>query len=167
MPSMVYLICSLPSLSFGQAPPLSHDEFTDEARSQLSAKQLGKLNKITIQGITDQKAKGSLAKLANMLGEVQQDETEIRNARRKNHQPNINSLPKAILTDNPLEREKRIMQWQWEELDTIEAGKTFTLTEVLVYKLKLQILIRMQSFNADKGAAVMASIVNPESNSRG
>jgi hypothetical protein len=53
------------------------------------------------------------------------------------------------------------MQWQWEELDSIVSGKAFTLTEIMVYKLKLQILWRLDSFNSDKGAQVLASVVDP------
>ena len=64
-------------------------------------------------------------------------------------------------------REEQIMQWQWEELDTIEAGKTFTFTEVVVYKLKLQIIIRLHSFDKEKGAQVLSSVVNPSKNMEG
>lgn len=167
MSSMVYLMCSLPSLSFGQVPPLSLDEFNMDAKSQLSAREFRIVDKINIRGADDYSARGSLSRLVLMLGEVQDDLAEIRNARQQNHQPNLISLPKTVLSVNPLEREKQVMKWQWEELDSIEAGKIFTLTEVLVYKLKLQILIRLHSFNADKGAAVLASIVNPAKNSKG
>jgi len=164
---MVYLMCSLPSLSFGQVPPLSLEEFNIDAGNQLSVRQLNVLNRISIHGIEGKTGIGKLNSLAIMLGDVQSDIAEIRNAKKQNIQANISNLPRPVLSDNPLDREKQIMQWQWEELDTIEAGKTFTLTEVMVYKLKLEILHRLNSFDIDKGASVMASIVNPATNSKG
>jgi hypothetical protein len=148
-------------LTFGQAPPISLEEFNHDAKNQLSAKQFGVLEKVDIRGGVFKHSSGRIKSIATMLDEVQRDIIEIRKAKAQNLQSNINSLPKTVLSENPLEREKQIMRWQWEELDSIEAGKTFTLTEVLVYKLKLQVLSRLYSFNPDAGAAVMASIVDP------
>jgi hypothetical protein len=40
-------------------------------------------------------------------------------------------------------------------------GKAFTLSDVIVYKMKLELLFRAMSFDAEKGAAVMSSVFNP------
>ena len=161
MSNVVYLMCSLPSLTFGQFPPISFDEFLQDAKKQLSVKSCNRLEAVDIKEAAAEMAKGELKAFIGMLGDVQEDLYEIRKAKAQNRNANLVSLPKAILDKNPLEREKLIMQWQWEELDAIESGETFTLTEVLVYKLKLQILCRLHSFNFERGSMVLASVINP------
>lgn len=162
---MVYLMTSLPSLIFGQVPPILIDEFNQDAKRQLSARHFKILNSVDIQKMDA--TKGGLKDVNSLINDVQQDFFEIRNAKAQKRQPKLERLPKTVMTGNPLVREEKIMQWQWEELDTIESGKTFTLTEVLVYKLKLQILSRLHSFDEDKGAEVLASVVDPSKNKEG
>jgi hypothetical protein len=156
---------SLPALTFGQVPPISIDEFNRDAKSQLSARHFKRLQSVDIQ-LMDAK-EGGLKNVTSLLNDVQHDLTEIREAKAQKRQPKLERLPKTVITGNPLMREEQIMQWQWDELDTIEAGKTFTFTEVVVYKLKLQISSRMHSFDKEKGAKVLASVVNPSKNKEG
>ncbi len=158
MSNLVYLITSLPSLTFGQVPPISIDEFINDAKSQLSARHFKLLEFVDIQKMD---AASGLKSLFSVLSEMQHDLSELRKAKAQNREPNLARLPKSVLAGNPLEREKLIMQYQWEELDSIESGKTFTMTEVLVYKLKLQILSRMESFSPEHGAQVLDSVINP------
>jgi hypothetical protein len=66
-----------------------------------------------------------------------------------------------VFDQNPLEREISIMKWQWEELTNIDFGENFSFTVVLVYKLKLQILHRLNSFNTEKGLGILESVVKP------
>ncbi len=165
MSNLVYLMTSLPSLSFGQVPPISIDEFNHDAKSQLSAKHFKRLESVDIQ-LMDA-SKGGLKNITSLLNDVQNDLTEIRDAKAQKRQPKLQHLPKTVITGNPLVREEQILQWQWDELDTIEAGKTFTFTEVMVYKLKLQIISRLHSFDKEKGAQVLASVVNPSKNKEG
>lgn len=161
MSNMVYLMCSLPSLTFGQIPPISLSEFFHDAKSQLSAKHFKKLEAVDLQKMNTPKTTSVLKSAEVILSEMWQDISEIRSARAQNRNPKLNRLPQTMLAGNPLEREKQIMQFLWEELDSVEAGKTFTLTEVLVYKLKLQILSRLNSFDAGRGAQVLESVINP------
>ncbi len=165
MSNVVYLMTSLPSLSFGQKPPISIDEFNRDAKSQLSARHFKVVESVDIQKMDT--TKGGLKNVTSFINDVQQDLSEIRKAKAQKRQPKLERLPKTVITGNPLVREEKIMQWQWEELDSIEAGKTFTLTEVLVYKLKLQIISRLHSFDKEKGAEVLASVVNPSKNKEG
>lgn len=159
---MVYLMTSLPSLTFGQVPPISMDEFNEDAKSQLSARHFKSVKSVDIQKMDA--VKGGIKSVVALVNNVKHDLNEVRNAKVQNRQPGLDVLPKAVLKGNPLQREEQIMKWQWEELDTIETGKTFTLTEVMVYKLKLQILLRLHSFDKSKGAEVLAAVVNPSKN---
>ncbi len=159
MSNMVYLLCSLPSLTFGQAPPISFEEFYSDSQKQLSSRHLEMLEEVSIRSINPA-AKGKLKSISQLNTGLQNDLGEIRKAKVEKRHANLAHLPKAVNELNPLEREKQIMQWLWEELNDLEAGSTFSIINVLVYKLKLQILIRMNSFDQEEGAKVLASVVN-------
>ncbi|WP_430812567.1 MULTISPECIES: DUF2764 family protein [unclassified Carboxylicivirga] len=161
MSNLVYLMSSLPSLSFGQVPPITMDEFTHDAKNQLSARHFKKLEAVDAYQMPDAGGKHALQRFSRLINKMQEDISEIRTARVHKRTPGLAHLPRTVITANPLEREKLIMRWQWEELDTIQAGEMFTLTDVMVYKLRLQILNRMNSFDAEKGSQVLASVVNP------
>ncbi len=164
MSNMVYLMTSLPSLSLGEAPPITIDEFNDDAKSELSSRHFKALQSVDIQKL---EAKVGVKSISSLLETIKEDLSEVRTAKAQSRQAKPERLPLNALRGNPLEREMQIMQWQWEELQDIEAGKTFTLTEVLVYKLKLQLVERLYSFNKVKGAEVLASVVNPGKNKEG
>jgi hypothetical protein len=157
---VVYLISSLPSLTFGQSPPVSLDCFHNEAKEQLSLKNFNKLLKLDLKNINDAES-GKLKKFAEVNEQIATDVLEIRNAKKSERSAAIETLPEYVLEQNPLEREKSIMKWQWEYLNNIDTVETFTVTEVFVYKLKLQILHRLSSFSAVKGMKILESVVNP------
>ncbi|PKQ65019.1 hypothetical protein BZG02_04055 [Labilibaculum filiforme] len=161
MSNLVYLMSSLPSLTFGEVPPISILEFNQDAKNQLSTSQFNNLELIDIQGVSGETSKVGVKSIVAMLKGVQDDICEIRKARTQDRMPKLERLSAKEIQGTPLERERKIMQYQWEELESIEVGKTFTLIEVMVYKLKLQILSRLYSFNTEKGAQVLASVVNP------
>lgn len=161
MSNLVYLMSSLPSLSFGQRPPISLGEFNDNAQKQLSDKLFQRLQLTNIRGTEEDWKKGKCGKIECLLKELQHDRIELRNSRRQHRRPELDHLNKTLVELNPLERERTIMQWVWEELETIEFGKTFSFTDVMVYKLKLQILHRLNSFNTERGEKILAAVVNP------
>jgi len=162
MLSGVYLISSLPSLSFAQAPPITMEEFMDEARSQLSRRQFKKLEKAGIR-LEEEEEKGSSRSrgITAMLKALQEDIIHIREARSQKKQPRPEVLPKQALTGNPQQREEAIMRWQWEELTEMERGKEFTLKDVIIYKLRLELLLRMASFTKERGSKVLEKVVSP------
>jgi len=161
MLSEVYLMCSLPSLSFGQSPPIAMEEFREMARNQLSARQFKVLEKISIQDMNGKAGKHRIKSVKEMLDGLQADLIKIRKARAARQQPKPDHLPASALEENPLDRELQIMRWQWEKLDAITVGKAFTLSDVVVYKMKLELLFRTMSFDAEKGATVMSSVFKP------
>lgn len=161
MSNMVYLMTSLPSLSLGEAPPITIDEFNDDAKRQLSSRHFKALQSADIQKLD---SKVGVKSISSLINSIKEDLSEVRAAKAQNRQAKPERMPNSLLRGNPMEREMNILQWQWEELQDIEAGKTFTLTEVLVYKLKLQLVERLYSFNEIKGAEVLASVVNPAKN---
>ncbi len=166
MSNLVYLMCSLPSLRFGQTPPITMDEFTREAKSQLKAKSFSQLESVDIQQLKLNSNGGNIKEISQMFSGTKEDLSELRHAKAQGRNAKISALPKILHDKNPLERELEILKWQWEELDSIESGETFTLTEVIVYKLKLQILCRMFSFDAEKGTKKFESMINPSLNGK-
>ncbi len=120
MSNLVYLISSLPSLTFGQSPPISMDGFYNDAKEQLSSRNFNKLQEIDLQNINEENH-FNLKKFVDQLESLKEDLLEIRNAKKNDRTPAITSIPKTILDQNPLEREKSIMKWQWEQLTDIDA----------------------------------------------
>jgi len=159
MSNMVYLLCSLPSLNFAQVPPISFDEFYQDSQKQLSKKDFSMLETVDLRQM-DSDEQGKLKHFARLHADLLGDMTELRKAKTEKRPVRLAHLPKSAADVNPLEREKQIMRWQWERLDDLEAGKTFSLVNVLVYKLKLQILHRLQSMEAESGKQVFESVIN-------
>lgn len=162
MLSAVYLISSLPTLSFGEKPPISMDEFMHDTSLQLSKKNFAKVEQINIHRLNKKSITRKLNSMITLQNDIQYDLELIRKAERVNTTPNIKSLSKTIVDSNPLEREELLMKLLWDALSSIEFVESFTLTEIMIYKLKLQILERVNSFDADKGKTVFDSVVNPQ-----
>lgn len=160
MSNVVYLISSLPALTFGQSPPISLDAFHCEAEAQLSSKDFKTLRELDLRKNTIAEH-GKLKNFVELIEQQKEDLLEIRNAMENERSPEILTLSKSLLKKNPLEREKSIMQWQWDQLTNIDSIESFTISEVYVYKLKLQILHRLNSFSEEKGMKILKSVIEP------
>ena len=161
MASLVYLISSIPALNFDQDPPISMDEFLADAQREVSKKQFQRLEKLDLQHISEIKVKGKLRKFVDSITDLNADIAEIRDAKEQERNPGLTTLTSVFMEKDPLQREKYLMQWQWDELTDIEVDQYFTFAKVLIYKLKLQILIRLQSFDQQKGVKKLNSIIDP------
>lgn len=161
MSNVVYLITGLPSLTYGRQAPVSLAEFTDVARQQLSESEFKMLDQLDIRDLGNAQQTGGLKNLYALFADLQTDKHEMRRARLNERTPNVLTIPRKVVDQNPLEIEKHFMKTLWDELDSIEAVESFTLTEVFVYKLKLQILERINTFNKEKGLSILNAVVNP------
>jgi hypothetical protein len=157
----VYLTCSLPSLDYHQIAPLTLAEFYEEAKAQLSDRNFEKLKNTDLKDVNGLNLHARMNSFWDLENGIKADIAEIRKVARNGQVPNVQTLPKSFASKNPLEREKLLLKIQWDALTDLEFGETFSLTGILVYKLKLQILERLASFDAKKGKQVLASIVNP------
>lgn len=157
---MTYLLCSLPSLSFAQHPPISMEDFLSDAKSQLDSGRFQKLESLNYREVDT--FNKDLKDFEKIILQYHDDLKEIRKAKTENRNPSLVILPNELVSKNPLECEKAIMKWQWDELSSLEEGEHFTFTELLVYKLKLQILNRLESFQVEKGRQVLQTVVNPK-----
>ena len=160
MANVVYLLSSLPSLSFGHSPPISMKNFLSEAKLQLSAHDYIKVSDIDLNDMASNKF-GKLKSLVAAMELLKADQLEMRHARLNDRTAAIKTLPVSIADENPLEREKSMMRWQWDQLSELDSSTQFYLSEVFAYKLKLQILLRLDSFNEEKGSKLLGKLVNP------
>ncbi|PLX19640.1 MAG: hypothetical protein C0599_10770 [Salinivirgaceae bacterium] len=165
MSNLVYLMCSLPSLTYGEAPPITMDEFLNEAQSQLSKKSFLKLGQFSLQEVNAGSGKGKLKRFTKLIEDLHNDLSELRTAKWQQREPELINLSKSLMELDPLEREMAIIQWEWDELTDMEVGANFTMTELIVYKLKLELVSRVYSFDKTHGAKVLDSVVNPIQNS--
>ena len=138
------------------------EEFMRDASAQLSKLNFSKVERITIQSLDEEASNRKLNSFIDLQKEIQLDLALIRRAKMDKQIAQPKTLSKAMVDSNPLEREEYLMKLQWDALSSIEFSESFTLTELMIYKLKLQILERLSSFNSEKGKAVFASIVNPQ-----
>ena len=52
---------------------------------------------------------------------------------------------------NPLDREIRLLKYQWSELETLSVGHFADSEALFTYKLKLLLLVRLWSFDQQRG----------------
>lgn len=167
MSNVIYLVTSL-SASFSslesKLPFRSVADFDANAREQLSDSQYKKLIGCDIRNFTNWTGKGALKAFVNNMLSLKTDINNIRKANAERSTPALSELPASIIALNPLQREIAIMNWQWRKLSDIEFNQHFTLTQVMVFRLKLQLMLRFNAFNAEKGAQLLADIVHPTKN---
>ena len=60
-------------------------------------------------------------------------------------------LATVLGTGNPLEREVRLMKYQWDTLEALSAGHFADVAALFSYKIKLMILLRWWSFDREQG----------------
>ncbi|UMB62030.1 hypothetical protein MHL31_07505 [Lutibacter sp. A80] len=80
----------------------------------------------------------------------------------KDHQINQNKKNIQIIPGNPLEEEKQLIKFQWDRLELISAGHYADFEALISYKLKLMLLIRLWSFNQNKGFNIFESTIKTE-----
>jgi hypothetical protein len=174
MSSYYYLIASLPMLFFEGEPPISILEFR-ETCSYLMKEQDFRTIQYTLLNASSKK------QVANpIVLRWQKFENGLRNEiarlrakeKGKDEESYIKpgySNPLLALkareifeAENPLKAEMFFIQMLWDMCDELEASQIFNLEFLIIYHLRLQILERKNSFNAEKGRQNVESIVTGE-----
>ena len=84
--------------------------------------------------------------------ELKKDLQAWRRPPREGEKKKSNSeLEQIIGEGTPLEKEIRIMQYQWDKLEDFSAGHYANFEALVTYKIKLMILLRWWSFQVEKG----------------
>jgi hypothetical protein len=174
MPSYyIYLISSLPALSFGAKPPFSLDEFIDTCSRVIPNNDSEK-----IKGVMDDpdyklnvRDTGVLKKwhifnlsLRNELAGARAGRKKVDPLKYIRHDIYIlasitHAAMSAYRNQNILEAEKILDLERWHFLDEVSLGRYFDIDLLIVYALKLKILIRWDKINnADKEALLKGTI---------
>ena len=173
-----YLMSSLPDLSFqntdeakrkvlgllkkyagNAAGQLSTVELLDsEAQKFLPTSTFNIFQKITLKNIHEEIFQNSksrvLANFSTFRFELKKELKALRTSQSGSEKKTAkNNLEKIISDSTPLEKEIQIMQYQWQKLEDFSAGHFSDLEAVFTYKIKLLLLLRWWSFDAEKGFA--------------
>jgi hypothetical protein len=176
-----YLVAQLPSLVYGQEPPMSSARFRDLARAQLSAEDAAPLAGL---GLDPQPAGRSpsyieaggpsgsdfIDKWREWERTLRLNLARLRAARLKREggatvdPPPVpadaaNAAQQALAAaDNPLEAEILLDRSRWSAIERLQGISAFSRNAVYAYLLKLLILERRASFKAETGFAEYKSL---------
>ncbi|MDR1470042.1 MAG: DUF2764 domain-containing protein [Spirochaetaceae bacterium] len=166
MRNYYYFVATLPSVSYGDAPPKSSEDFREECLYHLAPGDAAVLTSCTYNAaaVTAAKPTGSafidalLARERTLLLNV----AYLRAARLKRQ---ISGEPPRDASDaeavakaafemgDPLEAELFLDRGRWDAIDALSGLDLFSVNMVYAYLMKLQLLERRQRFDAEKGFA--------------
>lgn len=171
-----FLMTSLPTLSFHHTEEAKHRVLTllqkyaghngpslspvtildSEARKFLPEKTsqlFEKIHLLNIHEIEFQHSKiKALAAFAKFSFELKNEIKKLRIAAVGNEiKGQKNWAEQYIGNGTPLEKEIRLLKYQWDKLESISLGHVADLEALFSYKIKLLLLLRRWSFNMEKG----------------
>jgi hypothetical protein len=161
-----YFVATLPSLSYGDKPPVSSEEFREQCNSILHPDDAALLKycyydpKLVVETV---QPTGSAFIDLLMLRErvLVLNLAFIRAAKLKRPSPGDppHDVPRAeargktaFEMDDPLEATIYIDEGRWGALDDMVGLNLFGVNNIFAYLMKLQLLERRQHFSAEKGA---------------
>jgi hypothetical protein len=163
MDKYYYLIAQLPFLKFNEQNYINNDSFLEEAKKWLSEKDFKNLQKANIDKL-------EIKSKVNFLQEYKKFELTLRKElaayrenkkRQQEYQPK-EVLKKDLLEGNPLEVEKKLLHYRWQQIEESSKDYVFNLEAVIAYFLKLQILEKVLSFDKEKGTKKFDSLTEVE-----
>lgn len=127
-----------------------------EAGKFLNAKNFKLFSQINLNSIHNsafrQSKVGVLTAFANYVFAMKQDIKQLRIARKNDtEQSLLNKTTIPITPGNPLDEELQLLKLQWNKLETLSSGHYANFSALIIYKLKLQVLLRWWSFDMEKG----------------
>jgi hypothetical protein len=164
-----YFVATLPSVSYGDAPPKSAEEFREECAYHLAPRDTALLRYCTYEAAVTMAAQAAkptgsafidalLARERTLLLNL----AHLRAARLKRQLPGEPSrdasgaeiaAKTAFEMGDPLEAEVFLDRGRWDALDALAGLDLFSVNIVYAYLMKLQLLERRQRFDAEKGFA--------------
>jgi hypothetical protein len=163
MDKYYYLITQLPFLKFGEKNHIDNDSFLEEAKKWLSEenfKDLQEANIDNLEGKTKIRFLQEYKKFELTLKKELAAYRENKN-RQQEYQPK-EVLKKDLIEGNPLEVEKKLLYYRWQQIEESSKDYFFNLEAVIAYFLKLQILEKVLSFDKEKGTKKFDSLTEVE-----
>lgn len=157
MASYYYLIASLPELRADGEMPLTYEEFLTLCQGNVSESDYELLKNLTL----DSKEGPLVSEWSNFYGMLTKE---------LNYQRSINLgksystaydkdgliaqvAASALSAKNPLEAERILLEYEFENLDSLVGLHMFDDHVLFGYAIKLKLLERLTSFEQDKGKA--------------
>ena len=155
MGSYYYLMSSLPDLYADAEPPMGYEEFLNMCESNVSEQVLGQLRQLTPSEPAGCIAAEWLA-CCGVLNKELNSQRSIRLGKSYpqgyEKDPEASAAATAALSaKNPLEAEKIILRFQFDQLDRILGLHMFDEEALFCYAMKLRLLQRAGRFEYDKG----------------
>ncbi len=155
MASYYYLIASLPDLRADGDMPITYDEFLSSCQSNVSAAKYRLLENLTLSS-TEGPLVSEWSSFYGMLTK------ELNYQRSMNLGKSYSSVyekdgsiaqvvASALSAKNPLEAEKILLEYEFENLDSLVGLHTFDDYVLFGYAIKLKLLERLNSFEQERG----------------
>lgn len=161
-----YLLSSLPYLSFGAPPPISHHSLSERSRPWLdgSALRIFETATIAFQDASRRETdcgtlrswfefehgvrSGLARRRADILG---RPEARRPGSARRAPERSLAAVNRAFQANHPLDAEIQLMRARWTFLTELGSMHYFDLPALLIYSLKLQLLERRSTFDQQRG----------------
>jgi hypothetical protein len=151
-----YLVAALPMLRLENELPLTHSEFTEQCRQQLSEEDFIKFSSESGCRLEAEyeawntALKNELVKLRSAKLGFEAEES-LKDGR---IYAGIAELAREIFNqDNPLEAEILMDKMRWNKISDLEALEYFSVEKLSAYALKLKLLERKALFTKEQGNA--------------
>jgi hypothetical protein len=155
-----YLVASLPHLRFGDSPPIAAAGFLEECAKWLSAPDFEKLSRVKMGELSVRAGDPALIKeWKAFYRNLREEIAGVRRSRKESAHEKYPPEIKSIFDEpNPLLMEKKFEEKKWFFLEEKESEHHFDLEVLIIYFLKLQILERVETFDAEKGKALFEGL---------
>lgn len=153
MDKYYYVVSQLPLLYFGKKPDITIQNFLEESKKWLSAKDYRILARTNINDIKSEIRRPEVLRMyQNFEHQLREDIALWRQAQKKDVEYKPTGFPLSVIKEgNPLEIEVKLMQLRWAFIDELHREHHFDLGMLVLYHLKLQILQRYFTFNKEEG----------------
>jgi len=162
MASYYYLISSLPELRADGEMPITYDEFLSLCESNVSEKDYQLLKDLTLNSkegpLVSEWAKfyGTLNRELNYQRSMNLGRTYSAAFDKDGISAQVAQA--ALSARNPLEAEKILLEYEFENLDSLVGLHMFDDHVLFGYAIKLKLLERQSSFEKDRGQAEFKSL---------
>ena len=163
MSQYYYLAAQLPNLVYGQGVPMSSQAFSELAREHLSPQDAGELDCCTLDAVDNPCAKSEFVQKWNEW------EKSLRLNLAKNRAKKLKREDEAAFDaieypfdaaaaaktansiESPLDAEIFLDKARWTAIEHLQGFDAFSANAIYAYKLKLLLMERLISFNAEEG----------------
>ena len=168
-----YFAASLPTLALDGKPPFSRKGFAAQCRANLSPAHARAFAALTDDSIA---APHPFVKVWRELdAQIRNQVAALRAARRKVEagpflRPDVpfsadtaKAVSDAFALPNPLQRERAIDRFRWDQIERIQGFDMFSINAILGYAVKLQLVDRWASLSDERGRTRASDLIEQRS----